>query len=311
MTQYFSHDYDPIQYYGDKFPLDPTTRQPLEMIPNGPLLDYLRTPYQFQQLTDPALSTADCLTERREEVQRNWARLKEVAQQERSMHDQTEAAMQQAANQELLDEIEEEASDDANAEDNDEFKIGLSEEEEEEEEEENEMEEEEAGVGKRRVVDSDSDVDIEELETASSVASRSTHSARASQPDVYARRYKPNKRREHANDAVGVRACVVTLRSSQVTRTSRCSMRTTTSSWWTTRRRRNWRRSWRRTRRKRKRKKSYRFPTHRTRRSLDPGDRKANRNRRSQRRRRFRQWLRHLWTSRESHANVVCSRRSC
>lgn len=208
MTQYFSHDYDPIQYYGDKFPLDPTTRQPLEMVPNGPLLDYLRAPYQFQQLTDPALSTSDCLKERREEVERNWARLKEVAQQERSMHDQTEAAMQQAENQELLDEIEE-ASDDGNAEDNDEFKIGLSEEE-EEEEEENEMEEEEeekAGVEKRRVVDSDSDVDIEELEAASSVASRSTRSTRASQPDVYARRYKPNKRREHANDAVGTSVC--------------------------------------------------------------------------------------------------------
>lgn len=124
------------------------------------------------------------------------------------MHDQTEAAMQQAENQELLDEIEE-ASDDGNAEDNDEFKIGLSEEE-EEEEEENEMEEEEeekAGVEKRRVVDSDSDVDIEELEAASSVASRSTRSTRASQPDVYARRYKPNKRREHANDAVGANVC--------------------------------------------------------------------------------------------------------
>ena len=203
MTQYFMKDYDPISNECRR-PIDPSTHQPVELLPNGPLLDYLRVPYQFQQISETAVSAAQLMDLRREEVAKNWRRMAEVAQQEKSMHEMTEVAMQQAENQELLDAIEEgeeEEEVEENGEDNEEFKIGLSEEDEEE------------MVGRRRVINSDSDVDEAELDGddyAASVPSvRSVRSARTSRSaragstsrDVYARPYK-TKRRESRNDEV-------------------------------------------------------------------------------------------------------------
>ena len=214
MTQYFMKDYDPISNECRR-PIDPSTHQPVELLPNGPLLDYLRVPYQFQQINETTMSAAQLMDLRREEVAKNWRRMVEVAQQEKNMHEMTEVAMQQAENQELLDAIEEgeeEEEVEENGEDNEEFKIGLSEEEEQEEAEEEEEEEEEM-VGRRRVINSDSDVDEAELDGddyAASVPSvRSVRSARTSRSaragstsrDVYARPYK-TKRRESRNDEV-------------------------------------------------------------------------------------------------------------
>ena len=80
MTQYFMKDYDPISNECRR-PIDPSTHQPVELLPNGPLLDYLRVPYQFQQINETAVSAAQLLALRRQEVAKNRRPTAEAAQQ--------------------------------------------------------------------------------------------------------------------------------------------------------------------------------------------------------------------------------------
>ena len=80
MYQYFSLEYDPI-VEASRCPIDQASETPCENIPNGPLLDYLRAPYQFQQI--PAEIDASWMSYRESEVKENWNRLVQVAQEER------------------------------------------------------------------------------------------------------------------------------------------------------------------------------------------------------------------------------------
>ena len=80
MYQYFSLDNGPI-LEESRYPIDHASETPCELIPNGPLLDYLRAPYQYQQI--PAEIDASWASYRESEVKENWNRLVEVAREER------------------------------------------------------------------------------------------------------------------------------------------------------------------------------------------------------------------------------------
>ena len=64
-----------------RYPIDHASETPCELIPNGPLLDYLRAPYQYQQI--PAEIDASWASYRESEVKENWNRLVEIAREER------------------------------------------------------------------------------------------------------------------------------------------------------------------------------------------------------------------------------------
>lgn len=80
MCQYFASDYESL-VENTRIPLDSSTNQLAELIPNGPLLDYLRMPYQFQQQRE--IPTYQWLELREQEVKANDKRMEETAQQER------------------------------------------------------------------------------------------------------------------------------------------------------------------------------------------------------------------------------------
>lgn len=80
MCQYFASDYESL-VENTRIPLDSSTNQLAELIPNGPLLDYLRMPYQFQQQRE--IPTHQWLELREQEVKANDKRMEETAQQER------------------------------------------------------------------------------------------------------------------------------------------------------------------------------------------------------------------------------------
>lgn len=80
MCQYFAQEYNPL-VEDSRYPIDSASNTPCELLPNGPLLDYLRTPYHFQQL--PAEIAASWASYRESEVKENWAKLVRVAQEER------------------------------------------------------------------------------------------------------------------------------------------------------------------------------------------------------------------------------------
>ena len=88
MCQYFVADQEAIQE--DSFiPLDANTGVPPERIANGPLLDYLRMPYQSQQLLRTTTTTTtmkDYMELRAQEVMANDNRMHEIARQERVSH---------------------------------------------------------------------------------------------------------------------------------------------------------------------------------------------------------------------------------
>ena len=81
MCQYFACDADPI-LENSHIPIDAATRQLCELVPNGPLLDYLRMPYQTQQLREE-VSASQWLELREQEVRESDKRMQETAQQER------------------------------------------------------------------------------------------------------------------------------------------------------------------------------------------------------------------------------------
>ena len=81
MCQYFACDADPI-LESSHIPIDAATKQLCELVPNGPLLDYLRMPYQTQQLREE-VSPSQWLELREQEVRESDKRMKETAQQER------------------------------------------------------------------------------------------------------------------------------------------------------------------------------------------------------------------------------------
>ena len=81
MCQYFACDADPILEIS-RIPVDAATKQLCELVPNGPLLDYLRMPYQTQQLREE-VSPSQWLELREQEVSQSDKRMKETAQQER------------------------------------------------------------------------------------------------------------------------------------------------------------------------------------------------------------------------------------
>lgn len=182
MTQYFVHDYDPLLPYRN--PLDRSTNLPVEQMELGPLLDYYRAPYQFNQVGEN-MSNEQWLQLREQEVARNKNRMEEVAKQERLMHDQTETALRQPENVDLSDDGSEEPVEEG---DNEEFRIALSEEseseemEEEEENEEDGMYEEPIIQTRRRSVLSDTESNHSHstrvsARTQSEVNTRSTRSA--------------------------------------------------------------------------------------------------------------------------------------
>lgn len=93
MCQYFVADQEAIQE--DSFiPLDANMGVPPERMVNGPLLDYLRMPYQSQQLLRTTAIAAATTTMkeymelRAQEVMANDNRMHEIARQERVRHDQ-------------------------------------------------------------------------------------------------------------------------------------------------------------------------------------------------------------------------------
>ena len=192
MTQYFVHDYDPLNEQF-RIPVDKTTNQLAELMPTGPLLDYLRAPYQYQQLNE-TLGNRQILQLREQEVMKDHKRMEEIAKQERLMHDQNEQALRETANQDMLDDIED--PEPAEEGDNDEFNLVVSESESESDDNDEDglYEDEVPIVSGRRVIASDSDSEI----------SHTTRQSRQSQTDIYSRQYRPNPRRERRerNDIV-------------------------------------------------------------------------------------------------------------
>ena len=81
MCQYFASDYEPL-VENTRVPIDIATRQMTELLENGPVLDYLRVPYQFHQLEGQEQSVR-WLEVREQEVRSNRRRMEEIAQQER------------------------------------------------------------------------------------------------------------------------------------------------------------------------------------------------------------------------------------
>ena len=80
MYQYFACDLEAID---DRsfIPFDKNSGLPPEQIPNGPLLDYLRMPYQFQQVYQ-AITIQQSLEMREQEVMVNDTKMHEIARQE-------------------------------------------------------------------------------------------------------------------------------------------------------------------------------------------------------------------------------------
>ena len=80
MCQYFATDYNPL-LENSWIPIDCNSKQLPENIPSGPLLDYLRMPYQFNQQRD--IPIHQWLELREKEVEANTKKMEETAQQER------------------------------------------------------------------------------------------------------------------------------------------------------------------------------------------------------------------------------------
>lgn len=196
-TQYFTHDADHLDDRS-RIPYDIITHQRAEDLPIGLLLDYLRAPYQYQQL-DGTVSTQQYLQLREQEVARNNKRLEEIAQEERQMHNQNEVALQGLDNQDILDEVEEgEAIEEG---DNDEFRIDLSEENESDDDVDEESDDDDGlyddetqqvTTVRRRVIPSDDESTV----SRSTRQSRTSHPTQRDQTDLYNRPYRTTHRRE-------------------------------------------------------------------------------------------------------------------
>lgn len=189
VTQYFAHDYEKLnEMY--RLPIDMATNQPAERLAPGPLIDYLRAPYQYQQV-DPSVCNQQWLQLREQEVSRNKKRMEEIAREERSTHDQNENALRETDDQEMLDEVDEPEA----VEEGEEFETPSEESESEEDNEGDGLYEEEA------VIQPQEELDLSEEESIHSHTTRLSRQSRQSM-DNRANRSSTRRERVFRNDIV-------------------------------------------------------------------------------------------------------------